>query len=59
MLENDPNILFVEEDEPKEVEEAVVPVVEAEVPREVPRPEETVVHIPVEPLLLREQRRTY
>lgn len=48
VLENDPNILFVEEDEPEEVEEAVVPVVEAEVPREVPRPEETVVHIPVE-----------
>lgn len=48
VLENDPNILFVEEDEPEEVVEAVVPVVEAEVPREVPRPEETVVHIPVE-----------
>lgn len=48
VLENDPNILFVEEDQPEEIVEIITPVVEAEIIREVPRPEETMVNLPVE-----------
>lgn len=59
VLENDPNILFVEEDEPEEVEEAVVPVVEAEVPRKCPDRKRLWCIYQLKPLLLREQKRTY
>ncbi len=46
-LENDPNIIFVEEnDEPEEVEMTIPPIEEKEMfVREVPRPEETVAQV--------------